>query len=42
MTIDPICNMEVDEETAKYVSGYKGKKYYFWSFVCKEEFDEHP
>jgi len=29
MVKDPVCNMDVDETTAKYVSEYKGKKYFF-------------
>ncbi len=40
MAIDPVCKMEVDEEDAKYVSEYKGKKYYFCTLDCKKEFDE--
>lgn len=29
MAIDPICQMTVDEKTARFTSVYKGKKYYF-------------
>ena len=29
MAKDPVCNMDVDETTAKYVSEYKGKKILF-------------
>lgn len=37
MARDPVCNMEVDENTA--LSGEKdGKRYYFCSGGCKEEF----
>jgi len=42
MAIDPICKMEVDENTAKFVSEYKGKKYYFCAPSCKKMFDEDP
>jgi YHS domain-containing protein len=42
MAVDPICKMEVDEEKAKYVSEYKGKKYYFCAPACKTEFDKNP
>ncbi|MFQ6051338.1 MAG: YHS domain-containing protein [Candidatus Hydrothermarchaeota archaeon] len=42
MAIDPICKMEVDESTAKYVSEYKGKKYYFCAKGCKVKFDKDP
>lgn len=42
MAIDPICKMEVDEETATLVSEYKGQKYYFCAPGCKKAFDENP
>ena len=42
MAVDPICKMDVDEESAKWVSEYKGKKYYFCAPGCKKEFDENP
>lgn len=42
MAIDPICKMEVDEATAKFVSEYKGKKYYFCAPGCKAEFEANP
>ena len=42
MTRDPVCGMEIDEETAEYRSTYQGKTYFFCSRVCKEEFDRDP
>jgi YHS domain-containing protein len=42
MAKDPVCDMEVDEETAKWKSTYKGKTYYFCAPGCKSEFDENP
>ena len=42
MAIDPICDMEVDEKTAKWVSEYKGKNVYFCAPGCKKMFDEDP
>lgn len=42
MAIDPVCKMEVDEKTAKYVSEYKGKKYHFCAPLCKKMFEETP
>jgi Cu+-exporting ATPase len=42
IAIDPVCKMEVDEETAKFSSEYKGKKYYFCGPGCKTAFDEAP
>jgi len=40
--IDPVCNMEVEPETAAATSTYKGHDYYFCMPGCKERFDENP
>lgn len=42
MAKDPVCEMEVDEKTAKYKTIYKGKTYYFCALSCKEAFDSNP
>lgn len=42
MAIDPICKMEVDENTAQFKSEYKEKTYYFCAPGCKKTFDENP
>ena len=42
MAIDPVCNMEVDENSAKYKSVYREKTYYFCAPGCKIVFDENP
>ncbi len=42
MTKDPVCNMDVDENNAKYVTEYKGKKYFFCAPGCKAMFDRDP
>lgn len=42
MAIDPVCKMEVDEKTAKFVSEYGGRKYYFCAPGCKKAFDKDP
>ncbi len=42
MAIDPVCNMVVDEKTAKLKSEYKAKTYYFCAPGCKKAFDEAP
>ena len=42
MAIDPICKMTVDEESAEYISEYRGKKYFFCAPGCKKTFDENP
>ena len=42
MAIDPVCNMQVDEQTAEWKSEYKGQMYYFCAPGCKAEFDRNP
>jgi len=42
MAKDLVCGMDVDENTAKYRTEYKGKSYYFCSPVCKSKFDTDP
>jgi YHS domain-containing protein len=42
MAQDPVCNMDIDESKAEYISHYNGKKYYFCSDACKESFDKEP
>ena len=42
MVLDPVFKKEVDTDTVKYVSGYKGKIYYFCSVCSKKLFNEHP
>jgi YHS domain-containing protein len=42
MAKDPVCNMEVDEQSAKYKSEYEGKTYYFCNKMCKGSFEKDP
>ena len=42
MAIDPVCNMKVDEKSARWKSEYKGNTYYFCAPGCKKAFDENP
>ena len=42
MAIDPVCNMEVDEKTAKFKTDYQGKTYYFCAPGCKKQFEKDP
>jgi len=42
MATDPVCMMSVDEKSAKFVSDYQGKKYYFCAPGCKKAFDSDP
>lgn len=39
---DPVCNMEIDEQSATGRSEHEGHNYYFCSESCKNEFDQHP
>jgi YHS domain-containing protein len=42
MAEDPICNVEVDEQTAQFKSEYASHTYYFCSEECKEQFELRP
>jgi len=42
MVTDVVCQMKVDEKTAKWKSEYKGKTHYFCGPTCKREFDRNP
>lgn len=42
MAKDPVCGMEVNEETATLKSEYKGTTYYFCGAGCKSSFDKDP
>ncbi len=42
MSVDPVCQMKVDEKKAKFKSEYQGKTYYFCSPGCKADFDANP
>ena len=42
MQRDPVCQMDVDEQTAAGHSTYQGKTFYFCSPGCREEFEEDP
>jgi YHS domain-containing protein len=41
MARDPVCEMEVNEKTAKYKTTYRGKTYYFCAAGCKESFERN-
>jgi len=42
VAVDPICRMNVTENDAKYTSTHDGKKFYFCSAACKQQFDKNP
>jgi YHS domain-containing protein len=39
---DPVCNMMVDEKTARFVSEAQGKKIFLCSANCKQQFENNP
>ena len=42
MSNDPVCGMQLNENTAANKSEYQGKTYYFCSPSCKAKFDQKP
>lgn len=42
MTKDPVCNMNVDEKNAKYISEINGNKIYLCSAACKQQLEQNP
>lgn len=40
--IDPVCEMQVDVQTAAAKSEYQGQTYYFCALGCKRQFDKNP
>ena len=42
MAKDPVCGMQVNEQSAAGKSEYHGKTYYFCSPACKVTFDKNP
>ncbi len=42
MATDPVCRMEVDEQSAVAQSTYQGKTYYFCAAGCREAFEKDP
>ena len=41
-SIDPVCGMDVDSETAAGSSIHNGQTFYFCNTKCKERFDSNP
>jgi YHS domain-containing protein len=42
MVMDPVCQMEFDEETAQWKFEYRGQTYYFCAPGCKASFVKDP
>lgn len=41
-TIDPVCGMGVDPETAHFTADHEGQTYYFCSPSCTRTFEQNP
>ena len=42
MAKDPVCKMNIDEKTAKYISQIDGNKIYLCSSACKQQLEQIP
>ena len=42
VAIDPVCQMEVEVATARWISDYEGETYYFCAPGCKAKFEKAP
>ena len=42
MARDPVCGMDVDEQSAAATAEYQGKTYYFCAPGCKKAFEKEP
>lgn len=42
MARDPVCGMDVNEQTAAATAEYQGTTYYFCAPGCKKAFEKEP
>jgi YHS domain-containing protein len=42
ITIDPVCNMTIDQDEAAAKAVFEGKTFYFCSVGCKNDFEADP
>jgi Cu+-exporting ATPase len=42
LVVDPVCEMEIDEDDAVATVEYLGEVFYFCSENCREAFEEDP
>jgi YHS domain-containing protein len=42
MTIDPVCETQVDETESEFQTRFAEKKYFFCSDECRREFEDRP
>jgi Cu+-exporting ATPase len=40
--IDPVCDMQLDDQQTAITSQYMNRTYYFCSLGCKRQFDNDP
>jgi P-type Cu+ transporter len=40
--VDPVCGMQVEEQSAAGQADYEGRTYYFCSTACQREFEANP
>lgn len=41
-TIDPVCKMKVEQESAEHKAQHEGKTFYFCSDICHKKFTAEP
>jgi YHS domain-containing protein len=42
MTTDPVCGMKVNEKESEFHTQFAGRKYFFCSDNCRQEFESEP
>lgn len=42
MVIDPVCGMEIDEQSSAISATHSGKTFHFCSEECKQAFQANP
>jgi P-type Cu+ transporter len=42
MTTDPVCGMRIDEKESEIQTQFAGRKYFFCSEECRQEFEDDP
>lgn len=42
VAVDPVCHMEVEVATARWVSEHDGKQFYFCAPGCQKSFEADP
>ena len=42
MTTDLVCGVKIDQASTEFQSQFAGKKYFFCSEECRQEFEDRP